>query len=271
MEPQNLEVLNREARQRWEQNAAFWDERFGDDGNDFHRALVGPSAERLLALEPGEDILEIACGNGVFTRRMAELGARVLATDISETFLQRARERSIDHESNVEFKVVDATDESQVLALGRGRFDGAVCNMALMDIANIEPIFSALSQVLKQGGRFVFTVMHPCFNNTAGCKMVVEEEDREGEMVVAYSVKVARYITPTVAQGLGIIGQPVPQYYFHRPLSALLAPALRAGFALDGLEEPAFDQPHHNSCPFNWSNYPEIPPVLAARVRLLLK
>lgn len=100
--------------------------------------------------------------------------------------------------------------------------------------------------------------------------MVVEEEDRDGEMVVAYSVKVATCgITPSMAQGIGIIGQSIPQYYFHRPLSALLAPALRAGFALDGLEEPAFDQPRQSSRPFDCSNYPEIPPVLAARVRLL--
>lgn len=126
MEPQNLDALNREAVQRWEQNAAFWDERFGDAGNDFHRTLVGPSAERLLALRPGEDVLEIACGNGVFTRRMAELGARVLATDVSEAFLQRARERSIDRAKNNEFRAVDATNEAQLLTLGREHFDAAV-------------------------------------------------------------------------------------------------------------------------------------------------
>ncbi len=38
--------------------------------------------------------------------------------------------------------------------------------MALMDMADIEPLFSALRELLKPGGRFVFTVCHPAFNST---------------------------------------------------------------------------------------------------------
>ena len=150
--------------------------------------------------------------------------------------------------------------------------------MALMDIADIDPLFAGVAQALRPGGRFVFTVMHPCFNHTAGSKMVEEEEeeDREGEIIVAHAVKISKYITPSTAQGLGIIGQPAPPYYFHRPLSVLLDPAFRAGFAVEGVEEPVFDEPfgraqdipHESSRPFSWSNYPEIPPVLAVRLRL---
>ena len=65
----------------------------GDSGNDFQRLLVAPASERLLNLQPGETVLEIACGNGVFTRRMAQLGVHVIATDFSEQFLEHARAR----------------------------------------------------------------------------------------------------------------------------------------------------------------------------------
>lgn len=65
--------LNKEVQSLWNQNAAFWDDRMGE-GNAFQRMLVGPSSERLLQLRPGELVLEIACGNGVFARRMAQLG-----------------------------------------------------------------------------------------------------------------------------------------------------------------------------------------------------
>jgi cyclopropane fatty-acyl-phospholipid synthase-like methyltransferase len=39
--------------------------------------------ERLLALQPGERVLDVACGNGVMARRLALLGGRVTAVDFS--------------------------------------------------------------------------------------------------------------------------------------------------------------------------------------------
>jgi hypothetical protein len=98
---------------------------------------------------------------------------------------------------------------------------------------------------------------------------VAELEDREGELVTVYSVKVYGYMTPTVARGSAIAGQPVPQLYFHRPLQTLLGSAFQAGFVLDGLEERAFPPDHApGRNPLSWgANYSEIPPVLVARLR----
>ncbi len=261
------EELKRDVRARWDQNAAFWDDYMGDAGNRFHQELVAPAAERLLQVRPGEAVLEIACGAGLFARRMAELGARVTATDGSAVFLERARQRAATHVESIEFQQVDATDGAQLLALGERRFDAAVCNMALMDMAEIGPLAAALARLLRPGGRFVFTVMHPCFNNSS-TRRVVEEEDREGEIVLTHSVRVSRYLEPAVAQGLGIRGQPVPQYYFDRPISGLLQPFFAAGFALDGLEEPAFREAGENPRSLDMYNFREIPWVLAARLRL---
>ncbi len=52
-------------------------------------------------------------------------------------------------------------------------------------------------------------------------KKVVEEEDRDGELVVVHALKISQYATTETHKGLGIIGQPAPQYYFHRPLNLL--------------------------------------------------
>jgi ubiquinone/menaquinone biosynthesis C-methylase UbiE len=123
------------------------------EGNQFQRVLVGPASERLLQVQPGQVILEIACGNGVFSRRLASLGAWVVATDFSATFLDLARARTVEHPERIEYRLVDATDESQLLALGERRVDAAVCNMALMDMAAIEPLMRALARLLKPGGR----------------------------------------------------------------------------------------------------------------------
>jgi len=69
-----------------------------------------------------------------------------------------------------------------------------------------------------------------------------------------------------------MLGQPVPHYYFDRPLHVLFNACFRAGLVLDGLEEPAFNHPHDGSkigsMPINWVHFNEIPPELVARLRI---
>ena len=76
---QQARALNDEGRELWNRKAEFWDALHGDEGNRFHRTLVSPAVEKLLALQAGERVLDIACGSGVMARRLAQLGALVLA------------------------------------------------------------------------------------------------------------------------------------------------------------------------------------------------
>jgi 2-polyprenyl-3-methyl-5-hydroxy-6-metoxy-1,4-benzoquinol methylase len=258
--------LNREVQAIWNANATFWDDAYGE-GNQFQRALLGPALERLLALQPEERVLEVACGNGTFARRMAALGVSVLATDFSEVFLRHARARTTEYADRIEYQLLDATQEGQLLALGERGFDAVVCNMALMDMSTIDPLMHGVARLLKPGGRFVFSVSHPCFHNTA-TTLLAEQSETDGVLTRTYSVRVARYLNLTPAKGIGIIGQPQAHYYFDRPLHVLLGAGFRAGLALDGLEEPSFDGTEPAANAFSWSNFTEIPPVLVARFRL---
>ena len=261
--------LNEETRNLWNQKASFWDEKMGD-GNDFQRLLTSPASERLLTLQPGETVLEIACGNGVFTRRMAQLGAHVIATDFTEQFLELARARNTEYTGSIEYHYLDATQEDQILAFGKLRFDAAVCNMAIMDMAEIDPLMLGISQVLKPGGRFVFSLTHPCFNHN-GMTFCVEEATLNGSIITTHSIKITQYLHSSPQKGVGMPGEPNPHYYFDRPLHILFNACFRAGFMLDGLEEPAFNHPHDGSQSsrlLSWINYRDIPPVLVARLRI---
>jgi 2-polyprenyl-3-methyl-5-hydroxy-6-metoxy-1,4-benzoquinol methylase len=259
-------AMSSQARDLWNEIAPFWDDQMGE-GNQFQRLLIGPATERLLEVQPGQTVLDIACGNGNFARRLAALGASVVAFDFSEAFIQRARARTHLHAERIEYRLLDATDPHQIRALGLGRFDAAVCSMAFMDMAAIEPLLGTLPAVLAPGARFVFSVTHPCFNSVGSSK-VAEEEDRAGDLVNRFGVKVTGYITPLAQRGLGMVGQPAPQIYFHRPLSALLNACFDAGFVLDRLEEPVFGEEAEPGRVFSWPNFREIPPVLVARLRL---
>lgn len=68
--------------------------------------------------------------------------------------------------------------------------------MALFDMANIETLFHVLPKLLKPNGTFVFSIMHPAFNNSSAVH-VAEEMDDNGEIKTVYSIKVSRYIIPT--------------------------------------------------------------------------
>jgi SAM-dependent methyltransferase len=259
---------NEEARRAWDRNASFWDARMGE-GNDFVDLLIWPATEKLLAPRKGERMLDIACGNGLSVRRLAQAGVNVVAFDFSEAMIALARSRPLPAtDASVEYLVVDATDYGALLALGEGRFDAALCNMALFDMAEIRPLMRALPRLLKPAGRFVFSILHPCFNNPFGVQMG-ELEDRGGEFVTTYSVKISRYLTPSSRPGLAMPGQPTPHPYFHRPLGAILDAAFAAGLILDGFEERAFPPEHGGgSFPLSWSGrFSEIPPILVVRLR----
>ncbi len=268
MKTKNLQQTNKETRDVWNENAAFWDERMGE-GNDFVEVLTWPAIERLLELRPGERILDAACGNGLTSRRLAAMGAEVVAFDFAEELIAHAHRRTTEHAERITYLVLDATDEAALLALGERQFDGAICNMALFDIADIEPLMRALARLLRPGGRFVFSVIHPCFNSPHMAH-VAEVEDKEGKITTAYSVKIFNYINPTMNRAAAIAGQPKPQIVFHRPLQTLLGAGFDAGFVIDGLEEPTFPPDHPpGRNPLSWgANFSEIPPVLVARMRL---
>lgn len=255
--------LNEEVREIWNRNAAFWDAHMAD-GNDFQRELVAPATERLLELHGGEDILEIAGGNGVMARRLVELGAHILATDFSEDMIEHARKRG-DFAGKIQFMVLDATDPAQLEGLGRNRFDAIVCNMALMDMAAIDPLMQAVPSLLTDGGRFVFSLCHPCFNSS-GCTRMVEETD-DGEIQRLHSVKVWKYRTLGVAKGLAMRGQPTAQYYFNRTLAQVFGACFAAGLVVDGLEEPTFERNDESSF-VHWNLFAEMPPVVTVRVRM---
>jgi ubiquinone/menaquinone biosynthesis C-methylase UbiE len=255
-----------ETRDIWNRKAAHWDEYMGE-GNAWHLQLISPTVERLLELGPGETILDVACGNGILARRLVQLGARVVACDFSSAFIERARARSTDLGDRIEYAVVDATDRDQSLELGEGRFDGVTCTQGLMDMPAIEPLFEAIARLVRPGGRFVMTVSHPCFN-TVVTSFVAEASDDEAGRHITTSVKLSRYLTPVMAKGPGVPGEPESHYYFERSLSDLFGAGFRAGLVLDGMEEPSFEPGPPGSNPLSWSSLPDIPPVLAARFRV---
>jgi 2-polyprenyl-3-methyl-5-hydroxy-6-metoxy-1,4-benzoquinol methylase len=266
-----VQPSNAAVRDIWDANADFWNEKMAE-GNLFHLSMVAPTAEELLAIVPGQRIVEFACGNGQFSRRMAELGAEVYASDISPKLVDLAIERTQarpEIADRIHFSVIDAADPNDLRILDGELFDAVVCNMAIMDMIEVEPLYRTAAALLKPGGRFVFTIMHPCFNNPGGDSFTAEVENIDGEVTMTYALRVKRYRSTGAYRGLAILGQPEKQWYFHRTLSELLNPALAAGLVIDGLEEAYLPADTEPGTQLTWRNFLDFPPIFGVRLRKL--
>lgn len=124
--------------------------------------VVIPETLRLVE-ETGSladaDICDLACGQGVIARALALRGARVTGVDISEKLLSLARSRPVTATHAIAWRY----DDAQVgRTLATAAFDGVVCNMALMDIPDLNATLRTVARVLRPDGWFVVSINHPC-------------------------------------------------------------------------------------------------------------
>lgn len=253
--------INEEVKNIWNANAVFWDMKMGE-GNDFHKLLIEPVQLNLLDVQKDDTVLDIACGNGQFSRKLNQLGANVVAIDLSDKFIEIARQKS---EKSIDYRVIDAGKIDELKSLNGLLFDSIVCTMALMDMENIEVLIQYLPNILKEDGKIIFSVLHPCFNS-GEIILSHDRDDLGGNVKDKYFVKIRNYLIEKSYIGIGMDGQPKPQYYFHRSISLLLNVFFKNGFYLDALEEPAFDKIENTDNLF-LNVFKNIPPALICRLR----
>ncbi len=141
----------------WDHVSAWYDQLLEDRGSDHYEQVIIPGALRLLEARPRERVLDVACGQGLFCRRLAALGVGVTGVDAAPRLIAAAQ----------------AADPAgrylagDVRALGALRiepgFDAATCIMALMNIEPLAPVLEGVAALMRAGGRFVAVALHPAF------------------------------------------------------------------------------------------------------------
>lgn len=216
----------------WDGIARWLDGQHGDTGDLWHRALIDPPVLALIGDVQGLDVIDVACGNGYLTRKLARQGARLTAVDASSASLELAQARDASEPLGIIYHVRDAAWLDGIEA---GRFDLAVCNMALMDIADAAGAIREISRVLKPAGRFVASLSHPCFQTVGGSAWLIEQSDD----ATTVSRRVSRY--RQVTQGPEPWRTPNGLHTttsYHRPLAWYFRAFKAAGFAVTAFEEP---------------------------------
>jgi trans-aconitate methyltransferase len=106
----------------------------------------GEDLINLLSPQPGEDILDVGCGTGQLTAKIADAGVNILGIDADVKMIEKAK---INY-PNLNFAVADARN----LNLDKS-FDKAFSNAVLHWINEPDLVIQSLFKVLKSGGRFV--------------------------------------------------------------------------------------------------------------------
>ncbi len=247
----------------WNTNAAIWDEAMAE-GSDFQKTLVEPHTLNFLGNLEGKKVLDLACGNGQMSRLMTRLGASVTAIDGSQEMVNLAQQRSKD--MSIAYHVADITKDQAVSFLEASEFDVVLCNMALMDIAELNPVFYLAYKALKKTGIFVFSITHPCFDKSVGSHLT-EIYEVDGIRVSEHSVKVCKYLTPNTMKVRALPTFPSTHSFFHRSLQSYLSAAFEEGFLMCDMVETAFPQATELTTPSGWQKLPEIPAVFIAKFK----
>lgn len=209
-----------------------------------------PTVARLMGPVEGLTICDLACGQGRVSRELSSLGAHVVGVDFSARLLDIARR----YESPATVAYVH-DDARRLSSLASRTFDGVVCHMALMDIPDHTSTIESVHRVLRPGGWFVFSLLHPCFQTESSGEM----QTPEGALLRT----VRGYFTEGFWRSDTRPGPPGKVGSYHRMLSTYFNALTRAGMTLEQMEEPRATPQLASARPV-WA---EVPSIVAARWR----
>ncbi len=115
---------------------------------------------RLIGDVRDQSLLDLACGHGRLARELARRGGRVVGVDLSKALIAKARAREAADPAQIAYRQADVAAPQALEGL---HFDGVGCSFGLSDIDDLDGAIATVARVLRPGGFFVFSIVHPCF------------------------------------------------------------------------------------------------------------
>jgi len=112
----------------------------------------------MAKLEPGAKVLDIGCGPGLYTQRLARAGFDVTGVDFSQPSIDYARTRAKEEKLDIRYICGNYLDAD----FGKD-YDAALliyCDFGVLDPNEQQGLLGRISDALKPGGRFIFDAMN---------------------------------------------------------------------------------------------------------------
>lgn len=225
-----------DVRAHWDANAEQWAAYVRRGWDAYREVFNNPAFFAFLGDVDGLDVLDAGCGEGHNTRLLARRGARVTGVDISPRMIGLARAAEHHAPLGIRYEVAAFED---LAPIPTAAFDLVVAFMALMDGADLAGGLRELYRVLRPGGRFVFSLTHPCFI-TPGAGWLRDEDGDEVALRVADYFATRPYVEQWTFSKAPVPPDDPPFSVprFPRTLSVYLNSLIDAGFVLSRFEEP---------------------------------
>jgi len=221
----------------WDHVAGWYEGLIAERGSDHHQRIILPGVMNLLDLQADDRVLDIACGQGVMSEYIASHSdvEQVVGIDLSESLIEAANARATQRTSYTLW------DACELANLDLAPVDAATCIMALMNIEELDKVFSGVFDRLKPGGRFVCVISHPAYRIAGASAWGWAMDQRSGAQIQFR--RIDQYLSKqssTIIMNPGEVakGRPaITTITHHRPMSTYINACAKSGLVIDGIEE----------------------------------
>ncbi|MBU0592003.1 MAG: class I SAM-dependent methyltransferase [Candidatus Micrarchaeota archaeon] len=200
----------------WDSVAKEYNQLIRDSGDVYHSTYLNPLVLKLLGNVKNRKILDLACGNGYFSKILANDGAIVTAVDYSKEFISIAKENA---NKKISFFVGSS---SNLIFLDDNCFDSIISNVAFHDIKDISKTINECSRLIKPNHKLIFSIPHPAFHLSKRAK-----ENNE------YFKKVKNYVSLMTVDHHYFKGVK----HYHRPIEYYCKLLFKNQFIISGFYE----------------------------------
>ncbi len=233
----NQEEVNQvEVQNQWELNSSQWikivNEISKDDRGDLNRQLIiDPSMWELIGEVKGLRVLDAGCGNGYFSRALAQKGAKVTGVDQSRVFIDYCEKVEQEKKQGIQYL---AESMENLNAIDNESYDLIISNIVFIDVLHYRKALIELARVLKPAGRFIWSNLHPVFGRISSIFYRIPMDTPRNEERLY--VMIDRYFD---SGGTKISwGSMEPIWQFDRTLSEYTSALKEAGFVICEIVEP---------------------------------
>ncbi len=224
----------------WGGVAGWYDKLLTSSGDTYQSKVILPNLMRLVEPRANETILDIACGQGMFSRAFTNNKAKVIGTDISKELIALAKKNV---PQNAEFHVAPAHAMPFVPSAS---IDKAVVVLAVQNIENFADVFAECRRVLKPGGHLSVVMNHPAFRIPGRTSWEWDEATKtqyrrvnaylsDSRAMIDMHPSLSRHGGDLSRDGGAARGKQTVS--FHRPLQVYVKALAKHGFAIVKLEE----------------------------------
>lgn len=212
---------------------APWYDDLLETGSSYQKEVILPDLAGILSIKKGDKVLDLACGQGFFSRAFNTLGADVIGVDISHELIDIAKnynKTELIDKSAINYFVAPS---HKLEFIPSESIDKITIVLALQNIEDVHATLKECFRVLRSGGSLVVVLNHPAFRIPKESEWGFD--DKEG---IQYR-RVDRYMSEFKVSINMHPGDEKPVFTasFHRPMQYYFKALKSSGFLVKTMHE----------------------------------